>query len=150
MNRIRLLTEVVEAVRSEWPAGLPLFVRISSTDWTDGGWTLDDSIRLSSILRDKGVDLVDCSSGGNVHKASITAGPGFQVPFSEAVRKTGILTGTVGLITSPLQAEKILQEEKADLVFLGRELLRNPYFALSAAKELDGVAAWPRQYLRAK
>jgi 2,4-dienoyl-CoA reductase-like NADH-dependent reductase (Old Yellow Enzyme family) len=141
---------VVEAVRSEWPDELPLFVRISSTDWTTGGWTLEESVKLASVLRDKKVDLIDCSSGGNVHNAKITAGPGYQVPFSEAVRKTGILTGTVGFITTPSQAETIIQEEKADLVFLARELLRNPYFALRAAKELGVETDWPRQYTRAK
>ena len=149
-NRIRLLCEVVEAVRSEWPHKLPLFVRISSTDWTAGGWTPEESVKLAALLRDREVDLIDCSAGGNVHNTRITAGPGYLVPFSEAVRKTGVLTGTVGFITTPAQAEAILQEEKADLVFLARELLRNPYFALQAAKELAVETEWPRQYARAK
>jgi len=149
-NRIRLLLEVIDAVKSVWPAENPLFVRISSTDWTEGGWTIEESVKLAYILKDTGVDLIDCSSGGNVFNAKIPVGPGFQVPFSEAVRKTGILTGTVGLITTSGQAELILQEGKADLVLLGRELLRNPYFPLHAAKELDADIAWPVQYLRSK
>ncbi|MBK7132190.1 MAG: NADPH dehydrogenase NamA [Bacteroidales bacterium] len=149
-NRIRLLKEVTEAVKSVWPSENPLFVRISSTDWTDGGWTVEESVKLASVLKKAGVDLIDCSSGGNVHNAKIHAGPGFQVPFSDAVRKTGILTSAVGLITSAAQAESILQEEKADLILLGRELLRNPYFPLLAAKELNEEIKWPTQYLRSK
>lgn len=149
-NRTRILRDVVKAVKSEWPSENPLFVRISSTDWTEGGWTIEDSVRLAGDLKDLGVDLIDCSSGGNVNNASIPAGPGYQVPFSEAVRKTGIMTGAVGLITSAKQAETILIEEKADLVFLARELLRNPYFPLHAAREMDEEIAWPAQYLRAK
>jgi len=149
-NRIRLLQQVIDAVKSVWPAENPLFVRISSTDWTEGGWTVEDSVKLAYILKDMGVDLIDCSSGGNVLNAKIPVSPGYQVPFSEAVRKTGILTGAVGFITTPVQAESILQEEKADLVFLARELLRNPYFPLSAARELGAEITWPAQYLRAK
>ena len=149
-NRIRLLRQVVEAVRSVWPAGNPLFVRISSTDWTEGGWEAEDSVKLASILKEKGVDLIDCSSGGNVYNAVIPFSPGFQVPFSEAVRKTGILTGTVGLITTAGQAESILREEKSDLILMGRELLRNPYFPLHAARELGDDISWPVQYLRSK
>jgi 2,4-dienoyl-CoA reductase-like NADH-dependent reductase (Old Yellow Enzyme family) len=149
-NRCRLLREVIDAVKSVWPDENPLFVRISATDWTKGGWTLEESVKLAYILKDKGVDLIDCSSGGNVYNAKIPAGPGYQVPFSEAVRKTGILTGAVGFITTAGQAESILQEEKADLVFLARELLRNPYFPLHAAKELGVEIAWPVQYHRAK
>ena len=149
-NRIRLLQQVIDAVRSVWPAENPLFVRISSTDWTEGGWTIEESVRLAHILKDMGVDLIDCSSGGNVLHAKIPVGPGYQVPFSEAVRKTGILTGAVGFITTPVQAESILQEEKADLIFMARELLRNPYFPLSAARELGAEITWPAQYLRAK
>lgn len=149
-NRIRLLSQVVEAIKSVWPVNNPLFVRISSTDWSEGGWTIDESIKLAGILKEKGVDLIDCSSGGNVHNAKIPAGPGYQVPFSEAIRKTGILTGAVGLITTAGQAESILQEEKADLVFLARELLRNPYFPLRAAQEIGAEVTWPVQYSRAK
>ncbi len=148
-NRIRLLAEVVDGVRSVWPEGNPLFVRISSTEWTEGGWTPEESVMLADILKDRGVDLIDCSSGGNIHDAKIPLGPGFQVPFSETVRKTGILTGAVGLITSARQAETILNEGKADLIFMGRELLRNPYFPLFAAMELEDDLNWPVQYLRA-
>ncbi len=149
-NRIRLLLQTVEAVRTVWPDGNPLFVRISSTDWTEGGWTIEESVKLASILKEMGVDLIDCSSGGNIFNAKIPVGPGYQVPFSEAVRKTGIFTGAVGFITSAGQAESILQEEKSDLIFFGRELLRNPYFALHAARELGDEVIWPVQYLRSK
>jgi 2,4-dienoyl-CoA reductase-like NADH-dependent reductase (Old Yellow Enzyme family) len=149
-NRIRLLTQVTDAVRKEWPAGNPLFVRISATDWTEGGWTLEESIKLARILKDMGVDLIDCSSGGNIHDAKIPVAPGYQVPFSDAIRKTGILTGAVGFITTAGQAESILQEEKSDLVLLAKELLRNPYFAFNAARELGEDVVWPVQYLRAK
>ncbi len=149
-NRIRLLQKVIDGIKSVWPAENPLFVRISSTEWTDGGWTIDDSIKLACILKGLGVDLIDCSSGGNIYNAKIPVGPGYQVPFSEAIRKTGVLTGTVGFITSATQAESILQGGKADLVLLGRELLRNPYFPLNAAHELGEDVPWPVQYLRAK
>jgi 2,4-dienoyl-CoA reductase-like NADH-dependent reductase (Old Yellow Enzyme family) len=149
-NRIRLLTEIVKAVRTEWPAGNPLFVRISSTDWTEGGWSLEDSVMLAGRLKNLEVDLIDCSSGGNVIHAKIPIGPGYQVPFSEEIRKTGILTGAVGYITGATQAEQILREGKADLVLFARELLRNPYFPLMAAKELEAETEWPIQYLRAK
>ena len=149
-NRARLLRQVILAVKTVWPAENPLFVRISSTDWTEGGWTIEESVKLAFILKEMGVDLIDCSSGGNVYNARIPLGPGYQIPFSEAVRKTGILTGAVGLITTVRQAETILQEEKADLVFLARELLRNPYFPLIAAKELGEDVTWPVQYLRSK
>ncbi len=149
-NRIRFLIRVVEAVRSEWPAENPLFVRISATDWTEGGWTLDDSVRLAPLLKELDVDLIDCSSGGNISDAVLPLGPGYQVPFSAAIRKSGILTGTVGLITQALQAESILQEGKADVVLFGRELLRNPFFPLQAARALGGEHDWPVQYLRAK
>jgi len=149
-NRSRLLREVIDAVKSIWPDENPLFVRISATDWTEGGWTLEESVKLAYILKDTGVDLIDCSSGGNVNNAKIPANPGYQVPFAEAVRKTGIMTGAVGFITTARQAELILQEEKADLVFLARELLRNPYFPLLAARELGEDIKWPVQYLRSK
>jgi 2,4-dienoyl-CoA reductase-like NADH-dependent reductase (Old Yellow Enzyme family) len=149
-NRTRLLQEVIDAVKSVWPAENPLFIRISVTDWIEGGWTLEESVKLAYILKDMGVDLIDCSSGGNIYNAKISVSPGYQVPFSEAVRQTGILTGTVGYITTSGQAESILQEEKADLVFFARELLRNPYFALGAAKELGVDITWPAQYLRSK
>lgn len=149
-NRTRLLLQVTEAVRSVWPDENALFVRISSTDWTEGGWTLEESIGLAYLLKNAGVDLIDCSSGGNIFNAKIPAAPGYQVPFAGALRKTGIMTGAVGLITSSNQAEEILREEKADLIMMGRELLRNPYFPLHAAKELGEEIQWPGQYLRAK
>jgi len=149
-NRIRFLLEVISSVQEVWPKDNPLFVRISASDWTEGGWTSDDSVELAKVLIDKGVDLVDCSSGGNVATAKIPLGPGYQVPFSEAVRKTGILTGAVGLITEPLQADSIIQNDHADLVFLAREELRDPYFPLRAAHVLDHEVKWPVQYERAK
>jgi 2,4-dienoyl-CoA reductase-like NADH-dependent reductase (Old Yellow Enzyme family) len=149
-NRTRLLRQVIDSVKSVWPAENPLFVRVSATDWTEGGWTLEESVKLAYILKDMGVDLIDCSSGGNVYNAKLSVSPGYQVPFSEAMRKTGILTGAVGLITNARQAESILQEEKADLVLLARELLRNPYFPLFAARELGVEIPWPVQYLRSK
>jgi 2,4-dienoyl-CoA reductase-like NADH-dependent reductase (Old Yellow Enzyme family) len=149
-NRVRLLLQVVEAVRSAWPPENPLFVRISSTDWADGGWTIGDSIKLSMKLKEHGVDLVDCSSGGNVPGARIPFAPGYQVPFSEAVRKTGIMTGAVGFITRAAQAEEIIQKGKADLVIIAKEFLRNPYFPLNSARKLDVDVHWPAQYLRAK
>jgi 2,4-dienoyl-CoA reductase-like NADH-dependent reductase (Old Yellow Enzyme family) len=149
-NRTRLLQQVINAVKSVWPAENPLFVRISATDWSEGGWSIEDSVKLAYILKDQGVDLIDCSSGGNVYNARIPVSSGYQVPFSEAVRKTGILTGTVGFITTARQAETILLEEKADLIFIAREFLRNPYFPLLAARELGSDIAWPVQYIRSK
>jgi len=149
-NRIRLLIEVINGIKSVWPAEYPLFVRISATDWTEGGWTTEESIKLAYILNNIGIDLIDCSSGGNVFNAKIPVSPGYQVPFSDALRKTGILTGAVGFITAAKQAESILQEEMADLVFIAKELLRNPYFPLNAARELSEDITWPAQYLRAK
>jgi 2,4-dienoyl-CoA reductase-like NADH-dependent reductase (Old Yellow Enzyme family) len=149
-NRTRLLCQVIEAVKLVWPPENPLFVRISSTDWTEGGWTIEESIKLAGILKELGVDLIDCSSGGNVQNARMPVGPGYQVQFAEAIRKTGIMTGAVGLITTAGQAESILQEGKADLVFMARELLRNPYFPLRAAQELGVDVTWPVQYTRAK
>lgn len=148
-NRIRLLLEVVESVQQVWPADKPLFVRISATDWTEGGWTIDDSVALAAILKDKGVDLVDCSSAGNV-LAKIPLKPGYQVEFAEAVGKTGILTGAVGLITEAKQADDIIQTGRADMVFIARELLRDPHFPLRAAHELGHEVKWPVQYERAK
>ncbi len=150
-NRIRLLLEVIAAVKEVWPADYPIFVRISASDWTDGGWTIDDSVQLAKLLRAQGIDLVDCSSGGNVPNAAIAVGPGYQVPFAAAVKQqAGILTGAVGMITSPQQAEDIVAEGKADLVLLAREFLRDPYFPLHAAKLLDEDIDWPLQYQRAK
>jgi 2,4-dienoyl-CoA reductase-like NADH-dependent reductase (Old Yellow Enzyme family) len=151
MNRIRLLLDIVAAVRSVWPDGHPVFVRISAIDWRDDGWTLDDSVALATILKDKGVDLLDCSSGGAVPGLTIPAGPGYQVPFSETIRKkTGILTGAVGIITTPAQAEAVIACGQADLVSLAREFLRDPYFPLRAAMELGADVQWPVQYERAK
>ena len=144
------MRQVIDAVKSVLPAENPLFVRISATDWTEGGWTTEDSVKLAYILKDMGVDLIDCSSGGNIYNARIPVSPGYQVPFSEAVRKTGILTGAVGFITNARQAELILKEEKADLVLLAREFLRNPYFPLLAARELGVYVTWPLQYIRSK
>ena len=149
-NRTRLLIQVIDAVKSVWPAHNPLFVRISATDWIEEGWTIEESVELAYLLKDRGVDLIDCSSGGNVYNAKIPFSPGYQVPLSESVRKTGILTGAVGLITTARQAEAILAEEKADLVLFARELLRNPYFPLLAAREMGVDVTWPVQYLRAK
>lgn len=150
-NRIRLLQQVVESVRSVWPEDYPLFVRISATDWAEGGWTADESVDLALALKDTGVDLIDCSSGGNVAKADIPAEPGYQVPFAERIREeTGMLTAAVGLIAEAKLAEAIVLGGKADMVFLGREALRNPYFPLKAAKVLDAEVEWPAQYRRAR
>jgi 2,4-dienoyl-CoA reductase-like NADH-dependent reductase (Old Yellow Enzyme family) len=150
-NRIRLLLEVTEAVKEAWPEEYPLMVRLSATDWTEGGWTIEDSVKLAVILKEKGVDLIDCSSGGNVPKASIPAEPGYQVPFAEQIkREAGIATGAVGLITTAQQANDIVQNEQADLVLFARELLRDPHFALRAAHELGEEIVWPVQYERAK
>lgn len=150
-NRCRFLMEVIDAIKSEWPDTLPLFLRISASDWVDGGWTVEDSVKLALILKEKGIDVMDCSSGGVVSYAKIAAKPNYQVPFAEAVRKAGILTGAVGIITTPEQAEEILQNEQADLIFMARELLRDPYFPLRAARELEyEEMAWPPQYERAR
>jgi 2,4-dienoyl-CoA reductase-like NADH-dependent reductase (Old Yellow Enzyme family) len=150
-NRTRLLREVVQAIRQTWPASLPLFVRISATDWADGGWTIEDSVCLAKQLRPLGVDLIDCSSGGAVPNVPIPAGPGFQVPFAERIRKeAGMPTAAVGMITSPEQADHILRTGQADMVFLARELLRDPYWPLRAADQLHQSGPWPKQYLRAK
>jgi len=149
-NRTKLLREIVREVRSVWPADKPLFVRISVTEWTDLQWSPEDSVNLARILKDMGVDLIDCSSAGNNNQVRIPLEPGYQVPFSAEIRKAGILTGAVGLITAALQAESILQNEKADLIFLAREALRDPYFPLHAARELGDETEWPKQYLRAK
>ncbi|TRX24504.1 NADH:flavin oxidoreductase/NADH oxidase [Flavobacterium franklandianum] len=150
-NRIRLTLEVLEAVQSEWPANLPLFIRISATDWADGGWNIEESVQLSKILKEKGVDLIDVSSGGLVSHQQIPLGPNYQVPFAGSIKKeTGILTGAVGLITDAHQAEAIITDGKADLVLFARESLRNPNLALDFAKELGVNVPWPKQYERAK
>lgn len=150
-NRIRFLLETVEAVQEVWPEEYPLFVRISATDWTEGGWTPEESVKLSAVLKDKGVDLIDCSTGGNVPHAKIPVGPGYQVPFAEQIRKeAGIMTGAVGMITEAKQADEIIQSGQADLVIIAREFLRDPHFPLRAAHELGQEVAWPVQYERAK
>jgi 2,4-dienoyl-CoA reductase-like NADH-dependent reductase (Old Yellow Enzyme family) len=149
-NRTRLCREIVAAVRSEWPKELPLFVRISATDWVDGGWDIDESVKLARELKSMGVDLIDCSSGGNVPHAKIPVGPGYQVAFAERIRReANIMTGAVGMITSPVQAEHLIRTEQADAVIMAREFLRDPYWALRAARELEQPIAWPVQYLRA-
>jgi 2,4-dienoyl-CoA reductase-like NADH-dependent reductase (Old Yellow Enzyme family) len=149
-NRTRLLREVVAAVRTVWPEGAPLFVRISATDWVDDGWDVEQSIELVRRLKPLGVDLIDCSSGGNAAQAKIPIGPGYQTPFADRIRReTGMLTGAVGLIVSPQQAEQIVGTGQADAVIIARELLRDPYWPLRAARELGQTAAWPVQYLRA-
>jgi len=152
-NRARLLLEVVDAVRPAVPQETPVLVRLSATDWTEGGWTVDDSVRLAKLLHEHGVDLVDVSSGGNVARAAIPVGPGYQVDFAGRIRaEAAVATGAVGMITEPKQAEEILASGSADVVLLARALLRDPHWALRAAHELgvtDGVD-WPRQYARAK
>jgi 2,4-dienoyl-CoA reductase-like NADH-dependent reductase (Old Yellow Enzyme family) len=149
-NRTRLLRDVVAAVRSSWPERAPLFVRISATDWVYGGWDIEQSVELARGLKDLGVDLIDCSSGGNVPQARIPVGPGYQTPFAERIRRdAGILTGAVGMITSPVQAEQIVGTGQADAVIIAREFLRDPYWPLRAARELGQEISWPIQYLRA-
>jgi 2,4-dienoyl-CoA reductase-like NADH-dependent reductase (Old Yellow Enzyme family) len=150
-NRTRFLMEIIAAVRSVWPAEYPLFLRISAIDWAEGGWSIEDSVRLAELVKDKGVDLIDCSSGGVVSHVKIPARPNYQVPFAEAVRKTGIPTGAVGIIVTAEQAEAILANGQADLIFMARELLRDPYFPLRAARELGyDDMPWHLQYERAK
>jgi 2,4-dienoyl-CoA reductase-like NADH-dependent reductase (Old Yellow Enzyme family) len=151
VNRARLLLEIINAVKQEWPAEFPLFVRLSCTDWVEDGWTIDDSVHLAGMLREHGADLIDCSSGGNAPQANIPLGPGYQVPFAERIRKESqIATAAVGLITSAMQAEDVLAKGKADLIIMARELLRDPYFPLHAAGELGEVIGWPSQYERAR
>jgi 2,4-dienoyl-CoA reductase-like NADH-dependent reductase (Old Yellow Enzyme family) len=149
-NRIRALCEVAEAVRKVWPERYPLFVRISATDWTEGGWNGDDSAALARKLKTLGVDLVDCSSGGNVPAAKIPLGPGYQTPFAAKVKaEAEILTAAVGMIIAPEQADQIVRNGNADMVFLARELLRDPYWPLHAARKLGQKLAGPVQYGRA-
>ena len=154
-RRTRLVREVVKAVRASWPDRLPLLVRVSATDWAEGGWTPDETVELCRALKGLGADLIDCSSGGMVPHAQVPLAPGYQLPFAERVkREAGIATAAVGLITTPEQAQAVIAEGKADLVLLGRELLRDPRFPLRAATALGaglgGDGLWPRQYLRAK
>ena len=149
-NRMRFVMEVTETVRGAWPENLPLFIRISATDWVEGGWTVDESVALARRVRGMGVDLIDCSSGGSSPHAKIPLAPGYQVPFAERIRKeAGICTGAVGLITTPAQADEIVRGGKADLVLLAREFLRDPYFPLHAAGALDADIKPPVQYGRA-
>lgn len=150
-NRVKLLLQVVEVIRGVIPSETPLLVRISATDWRDDGWNADDSVRLAGVLKDAGVDLIDCSTGGFVAPSEIPIAPNYQVPFAERIKvETGIKTGAVGLITTTQQADEIVRSGKADLVFLARELLRNPYFAQNAAFELGAEITLPNQYLRGK
>lgn len=150
-NRVRLLVEITRITRKAMGESLPLFVRISATDWVPGGFNENDAVQLAVILKNNGADLIDCSSGGNSSAQKIPLEPLYQVPFAEKIKKeAGILTGAVGLITTATEAEQILTEEKADLIFLARQLLRDPYFPLHAAKELGADVEWPVQYVRAK
>jgi 2,4-dienoyl-CoA reductase-like NADH-dependent reductase (Old Yellow Enzyme family) len=149
-NRMRFALEVAQAVRGAWPLNLPLFMRISATDWVEGGWTPDESVELARRVQPLGVDLIDCSSGGSAAHAQVPLAPGYQVPFAERIRReAGILTGAVGLIATPQQADEIIRSEKADLVLLAREFLRDPYFPLHAARALGAEVNPPVQYVRA-
>lgn len=150
-NRIRLTLEVTDAVRAVWPADLPLLVRVSATDWAEGGWSVEESTQLAARLHARGVDLLDCSSGGLAAHQQIEVSPGYQVPFSRRIRtEAGIPTAAVGLITDAAQAEHIVAVGSADLVFLARELLRNPRWPLMAAHALNATITWPLQYERAR
>jgi len=150
-NRIRFLLQVTDAIQANWPPHLPLFLRISATDWVQGGWNLDDSIKLCDIMKNIGIDLIDCSTGGLDVNQQIQPGPNYQLPFAEIIKKkTGIRTGAVGIIVDPAQANDIIEKEQADMVFMARELLRDPYFMLRAAYQLQQDVIWPNQYERAK
>lgn len=150
-NRVRFVRELAQDVRTVWPAELPVFMRLSATDWIPGGWDLDQSVELSRQLRSDGVDLIDCSSGGIALGATIPVGPGYQIPFAERIRReVEVATGAVGLIRSAFQAEHIVRSGQADLVLLARELLRDPYWPLHAARKLGADVPWPPQYQRAK
>jgi len=150
-NRTRLACEVTAAVREAWPDELPLFVRVSATDWVEGGWDLEQTVELARLLAPLGVDLVDCSSGGLVPHAVVPAAPGYQVPFAGEIRRRAkVATAAVGLITESHQAEAILSEGDADLILLARQFLRDPYWPLRAARELGADVKWPLQYLRAR
>ncbi|MFC4232679.1 NADH:flavin oxidoreductase/NADH oxidase [Parasediminibacterium paludis] len=149
-NRIRLLLEIVDAINTVWPAELPFFVRLSATDWVENAWDEQQTVQLSTILKNKRVDVIDCSTGGNVPGVKIPIEAGYQVPFAKAVKHQAyILSGAVGLITTATQAEAILQNQEADLIFIARASLRNAYFGLDAAKALGEEIAWPNQYVRA-
>ncbi|MFA5012457.1 MAG: NADH:flavin oxidoreductase/NADH oxidase [Ignavibacteria bacterium] len=150
-NRCKLAIDIVKVVRDVIPDSLPLFARLSCTEWVDKGWNVDDSIRLAKKLKDSGVDLIDCSSGGNISGAKIPLAPGYQVPFASKIRnEADIMTGAVGLITNFNQADNIISNKDADIVLLGREMLRNPYWVLHAAKALNTEIDYPKQYLRGK
>jgi 2,4-dienoyl-CoA reductase-like NADH-dependent reductase (Old Yellow Enzyme family) len=149
-NRIRIVLEAVRAIRQVWPDELPLFLRVSGTDWAEGGWKTDDTVRLAKAVHPLGVDVVDCSSGGVVPGAEIPVGSGYQVPFSRAVRSAGVPSAAVGLITAPAQADAIIRNGDADIVMMARELLRDPHWPLHAARELGYEITWPVQYERAK
>jgi len=150
-NRCRLPLRLARAMRDFWPQDKPMFVRISATDWVEGGWDIAQSVQLAKWMKEIGVDLIDCSSGGMILDAKIPAGPGYQTPFASAIRQqAGIATGAVGMITAPSQAEHILATGQADAVLLARELLRDPYWPLRAARELRADVEWPLQYVRAK
>jgi 2,4-dienoyl-CoA reductase-like NADH-dependent reductase (Old Yellow Enzyme family) len=149
-NRTRLCREVVAAVRSAWPKESPVFVRMSVTDWTDGGWNIEEAVKLAAQLKEMGVDVIDCSSGGNVPHAEIPTGAGYQTAFAERIRRDAkMMTCAVGMITSPVQADHIIRTGQADAVIMAREFLRDPYWPLRAARELGQSVAWPVQYLRA-
>jgi 2,4-dienoyl-CoA reductase-like NADH-dependent reductase (Old Yellow Enzyme family) len=148
-NRSRLLLDTAAAIRKVWPEEYPLFVRISCSEWVEGGFDIDEAVTLAGRLKALGVDLIDCSSGGNASHAKIPAGPGYQLPFATRIRReTGMMTGAVGMITAPAQADQIIRTGDADMVFLARELLRDPYWPLRAARELGQTMSWPAQYLR--
>jgi len=150
-NRIRLPLEITRAVRAVWPVELPLFARVSATDWAEGGWDLDQTVRLARQLQEAGVDLIDCSSGGLLPDAKVPTAPGYQVPFAETIRReAGVVTAAVGLITEARQAEEIVISGQADAVVLGRVLLREPYWPLHAARALGADLPWPDQYLRGR
>jgi 2,4-dienoyl-CoA reductase-like NADH-dependent reductase (Old Yellow Enzyme family) len=150
-NRIRMLCEVVTAARKVWPDEYPLWVRVSATDWTEGGWTVEESVELARILKPLGVDLIDCSSGGNVSNAKMPVGPGYQVAFAEQIRReSGVPTGAVGMITDAAQADQIIRSGQADVVILARQFLRDPYWPLLAARALGKEIKWPLQYERAR
>lgn len=150
-GRVRLALEITDAVREAWPAEKPLFARLSATDWVEGGWTGDDSVRLARLLAERGVDLIDASTGGAVPRADIPIGPGYQVPYARQIRtETGVPTAAVGLITAPEQAEEIVASGSADAVLLARELLRDPNWPLRAADRLRAGNLWPKQYERAR
>jgi 2,4-dienoyl-CoA reductase-like NADH-dependent reductase (Old Yellow Enzyme family) len=150
-SRCQFAIEIAKGVRGTIPGDFPLFARISASDWIEGGWSIEDSVLLSKKLKEVGVDLIDCSSGGNAPKTPIPAGPGYQIPFSEKIKQEAeILTGGIGFITSPEQADQIIRTGQADIVLLAREILRNPYWPMHAAKALKAEIEWPKQYERAK